>query len=266
LGPEDIRAEQVFAPEFYRDCSETIPFWAMKNVESTKISGVVETISKHFPLNTKFNFLKRIHSNVVLIGPSEGGLDERAKMDALLVSLGGISLLSDDMIIETIKVPKFPVLTRKQYEDANGVWPIRVTTPLMDIDLDLAHTTKRQILKKFNQLVSGGAACLIESPDESISVLGRFDNSKYPLRHAVFAAADEVGKVADYLATDFSVYLVGEPCIMCSMALLHSRVKEVYFFHDASETKSFHGLGSTVAVHCNKQLNHRFNVYRLIAS
>ncbi|KAK7469099.1 tRNA-specific adenosine deaminase subunit tad3 [Stygiomarasmius scandens] len=77
----------------------------------------------------------------------------------------------------------------------------------------------------------------------------------HPLRHAVLnlvrtiAAADSQEKQDDdtvqsmeggidaprngsnYLLTSLTVFLSHEPCIMCSMALLHSRVKEVIYLH-----------------------------------
>ena len=46
---------------------------------------------------------------------------------------------------------------------------------------------------------------------------------------------------------------------MCTMALVHARVKEVVFIHAMPSTG---GCGGTVLVPKLKTINHRFNVWR----
>ncbi|GAM21520.1 hypothetical protein SAMD00019534_046950 [Acytostelium subglobosum LB1] len=62
-----------------------------------------------------------------------------------------------------------------------------------------------------------------------------------------------------YLATDLCLYITREPCIMCSMALVHSRIKRVVF---GTPQPQAGGLGGTLKVHTQKSINHRFQVYR----
>ena len=45
---------------------------------------------------------------------------------------------------------------------------------------------------------------------------------------------------------------------MCSMALLHSRVKEVYYIFPRTKGGGF----GEISVHDRKDLNHRFEVWR----
>eukprot|EP00920_Eleutheroschizon_duboscqi_P003668 GHVT01008516.1.p1 GENE.GHVT01008516.1~~GHVT01008516.1.p1 ORF type:complete len:281 (-),score=7.49 GHVT01008516.1:4194-5036(-) len=65
-----------------------------------------------------------------------------------------------------------------------------------------------------------------------------------------------------YLCTDLEVVLWREPCIMCAMALLHSRVKTVVYAH---RNPQLGALGSQWKLHVEPQhLNHRFRVLRAV--
>ena len=63
-----------------------------------------------------------------------------------------------------------------------------------------------------------------------------------------------------YLLTDYDVYLKREPCIMCAMALVHSRVARV-FFAKASPNRG--GLLSKTRLQNISSLNHSFQVYQM---
>lgn len=62
-----------------------------------------------------------------------------------------------------------------------------------------------------------------------------------------------------YQLTNRTLYITHEPCLMCTMALVHARVKEVFFLHPMSATG---GCGGVTLVPGLKSINHRFNVWR----
>uniref|UniRef100_A0A0R3WN83 CMP/dCMP-type deaminase domain-containing protein n=1 Tax=Hydatigena taeniaeformis TaxID=6205 RepID=A0A0R3WN83_HYDTA len=106
-------------------------------------------------------------------------------------------------------------------------------------------------------LRTGHASNLVT--DTLFIVLAYFLRINRELRHA----ADEDGNAATkhsgvYLLTDCDVYLSTEPCLMCAMALLHSRVKRVFI---ARRLPSIGGLCSRWKLPLVKGVNHHFLVF-----
>ena len=69
--------------------------------------------------------------------------------------------------------------------------------------------------------------------------------------------AEDKKNGTNYLLSDLTFFVTHEPCIMCSMALLHSRVKEVIYIYPMSETG---GCGGSVCLPILKGVNHRFSI------
>lgn len=61
-----------------------------------------------------------------------------------------------------------------------------------------------------------------------------------------------------YLATRHIAFLSHEPCVMCAMALIHSRIVRVFFRVPDPVGGGF----SRYFLHENKDVNHRFSVHR----
>mmetsp|Transcript_43400 Transcript_43400/g.102121 ORF Transcript_43400/g.102121 Transcript_43400/m.102121 type:complete len:207 (-) Transcript_43400:764-1384(-) len=66
-----------------------------------------------------------------------------------------------------------------------------------------------------------------------------------------------------YLCTGYDVYCTFEPCVMCSMALVHARARRVVF---GQANNIFGGLGGRHAVHLAPSLNHHYDVYTQVLS
>ncbi|XP_020815206.1 probable inactive tRNA-specific adenosine deaminase-like protein 3 [Drosophila serrata] len=70
--------------------------------------------------------------------------------------------------------------------------------------------------------------------------------------------ADNLAKFGPYLCTGYDVYLLQEPCLMCSMALVHSRAKRVFFLR----TSENGALVTRFQLHTVRELNHHYEVFQ----
>lgn len=128
-----------------------------------------------------------------------------------------------------------------------------------------------------------------ESPSETSKEFMAHDtrkSSNHPLRHAIInairAVADSrapastppsqqvdqdvpissesdsnAANGSNYLLTSLALFTTHEPCVMCSMALLHSRVKEVIFLYPMPQTGA---CGSITCLPTLKGVNHRYSI------
>ncbi|KAM7541365.1 hypothetical protein Aperf_G00000024066 [Anoplocephala perfoliata] len=89
------------------------------------------------------------------------------------------------------------------------------------------------------------------------------NNAKFCIDHAAMLAAKLIGRSnlehgERYLLNDCDVYLSIEPCLMCAMALLHSRVSRVFI---AKRLPSIGGMCSRWKLSLVKAVNHHFFVF-----
>ncbi|XP_063958318.1 probable inactive tRNA-specific adenosine deaminase-like protein 3 isoform X1 [Lytechinus pictus] len=62
-----------------------------------------------------------------------------------------------------------------------------------------------------------------------------------------------------YLCTGFDLYVTQEPCIMCAMALVHSRIRRVFYTNSHPDG----ALGSMYKLHTETSLNHRYQAFKV---
>ncbi len=92
-------------------------------------------------------------------------------------------------------------------------------------------------------------------------VIGRGYNTKNSgksaLHHAeIKAIEDASSKIGDWRLDECSLYVTLEPCLMCSGAIIHARIRNVFF---GAEEPKFGGVVSLAHTFDIEGLNHRVN-------
>ncbi|CAN8235558.1 unnamed protein product [Cochlearia groenlandica] len=64
-----------------------------------------------------------------------------------------------------------------------------------------------------------------------------------------------------YLCTGYDIFLLWEPCTMCAMALVHQRIKRIFYVFPNPKAG---GLGSVHRLQGEKSLNHHYAVFRVL--
>ncbi|PON34888.1 Cytidine deaminase, homotetrameric [Parasponia andersonii] len=64
-----------------------------------------------------------------------------------------------------------------------------------------------------------------------------------------------------YLCTGYDIYLVWEPCTMCAMALVHQRIRRIFY---AFPNPNAGALGSVYRLQGERSLNHHYAVFRVL--
>ncbi|KAK2156472.1 hypothetical protein LSH36_212g00038 [Paralvinella palmiformis] len=149
------------------------------------------------------------------------------------------------------------------------------------------------VARRGRQLQQDSAGCsdgcvIVDPNTKKLLIAAHPVTKQHPLHHAVMVAIDLVAKqqgagsytyrgehlfiantgelpaeqtsekTGPYLCTGYDVYVTAEPCIMCSMALVHSRIRRLYYGDPSPDG----ALGTKYKLHTQPGLNHKFEVFR----
>lgn len=250
------------------------------SINPKNVQNIIKELSKLFPINSNIKRAKK-----------SGG----DKIDVLIDDISKKELIDNWLktinieYIESIKkVPKYQPLTYKQYQICNSIWPIsfhlnKLYDPLKEDEINkmkeyMKEAIKQAYIGKENGFIGIGG--IIVNPINNKIIASYYDTSRnkdeeiigHPLNHCSINLINQfsnnilikTGKreyssdIDKYLCTGYDIYLTREPCIMCSMALVHSRIFRIIYGIDNLNSG---GVCSKYLLHSYPSLNHHFKVY-----
>lgn len=134
-----------------------------------------------------------------------------------------------------------------------------------DLRHSAAHPLRHSVMNVIRQVAewrasSTSVGATTRSPPASATPLPNLESLLTPSPDSDLTTARNG---SHYLLTSLTLFTTHEPCIMCSMALLHSRVKEVIFLQSMDQTGGCGGWsGKGTCVPRLKGVNHRFSISR----
>jgi tRNA-specific adenosine deaminase 3 len=129
------------------------------------------------------------------------------------------------------------------YEVSESAPPPPTAFIAHDTRQSAAHPLRHAVMNVIRQIADHRAASDVLEPDEPPPP----------------ADGDSARNGSNYLLTSQVLFTTHEPCIMCSMALLHSRVKEIVYLFPMEKTG---GCGGLTCVPTLPGVNHRFSICR----
>lgn len=259
-------------------------------IEPKVISGVLNWIKNKITFE-QFSHLKRVKKEdnrmVILLCK----VSEYDQYKSLLLEKS-----FDFSKFEIYKIPLTTPTTSKQFEKWNKVWPLARPITNTDIDneeyvnrltnedlersvqfMSLAFqvANEKESVSDFQFTQKENVGGVIIDPETNKIIASAFDErDKHPLHHCVMILIEKISKIQrestdnfNYLCNGYDLYITREPCCMvifsfftlkCAMALVHSRIRRVFYCKENKEYGGFEGQ----RIHHLHQLNHRFKVIK----
>ena len=121
-----------------------------------------------------------------------------------------------------------------------------------DLRQSTRHPLRHAVLNVIEQIADHRASTQASNVEENIMQATDLNTTNEPK-----SEADDPRNGSHYLLTSLTIFTTHEPCIMCSMALLHSRVKEVVYLIPMQKTG---GCGGLACLPKLEGVNHRFGI------
>ncbi|KAI8330441.1 cytidine deaminase-like protein, partial [Chlamydoabsidia padenii] len=184
---------------------------------------------------------------------------------------------------QPLGVPHYPPKNKTQFTEWNSIWPVNYREdPRQDPkwtrqDVDLVQDHMLQLMTMTTR-EKGGLDVFARIVDpKTNTVLAQASDSRHlghPLHHAVMNCIDLIAsnerqnkgskrkqqddETLAYLCSGYDAYVTHEPCAMCAMALVHSRIARV-FYSVPTETGC---LGTVYKIHSHSSLNHHYKAFK----
>ena len=246
------------------------------------------------------SFLKRVKNlndskNLILISFKEDIEYKKINLKDLCLEL---KILEKDIL--EYDIPSIQPISNEQYEEAKAYWPIScLISPKEKYIYQHNLEEENKILNIYNNLKNDekGFTCYLYNPKNDKILCKGKKNNKSLIEHDIMnllnnysnylkdsenenfhfnlGVKNEKGPKENtdllfnqnlennlqYYCENLYIICINEPCIMCSMALVHNRISRIYF---EKENKEDGGLISKLKLN-DYNLNHHYLIYKIIS-
>jgi tRNA-specific adenosine deaminase 3 len=176
-----------------------------------------------------------------------------------------LSVLGITTDLMEVPLPLWCPFSEAQRSECQRHWPMTglLAPDVPEIEPISAHLPmlQRVLADKSVLVVKAGASGMEIIASDAICDCIRCDsNIDHGAMRALRAASRSAPARGAYLCTGLDVYCYHEPCIMCAMAMVHSRVAKLFYIERNPE---FGGIESQAQVHSNPRINHRYRAFRV---
>ncbi|CAB3401297.1 unnamed protein product [Caenorhabditis bovis] len=233
----------------------TTSFYALE-LNDKKLIGIVIKLVNELP--ERLRHLKRVgKEGKILIAET---IEESEVVYEKLKELG----ISKTCLTE-IQVPAIKPVTRRQFEYAKSLWSTSFNADKEVENLlsgEFLTPELKNYISKYSEMASSIECIAVQNKE----ILCTGSSNPGPLRHPVMEMVRNLPKreanADNYLGTGCDIFLKNEPCAMCAMALVHFRVKRIFF-----NSKSSNGVLSSGGwqLHLEPAINHHYQVFHVVS-
>lgn len=275
-------------------------YWVC-GIDPKKTPKILELIKTQFQYTTEnLRHLKRMYKSTdkfgntslkVIICPVESNQNQYSSDE--LMKILKETTKQDDIILEKREIPiNKPFDKETNMKWSKDYWPLLWKgNPLVqdlneiykNIDIDKIHHYMDKIVQLSKDCDSNYPIVTIfvdPSKDEVRSI--RYDERtpSNPIKHSILDGIAEIAaaelerrqkrkiqdvKANNYLCLNYHVYTTHEPCTMCAMALVHSRISRLVYLKRSPQTG---GIGKTSGhcemIHLSCALNWKFEAFQYL--
>lgn len=272
---------------------DLIPVWTLQinPRDSKKIIELIRSLQDKDPISLQH--LKRIQKTkdnkfLCVVIFSKEYIEDKDQVMALLQN----NDIKYNSISDNVLVPRFAPMTKELvHQWGKKYWPLTWNGNPNDqilndyvINMDSIKNMLQKIANLSEREYTNGnkfpvVTAFVDPINNNVEIVTtdkRSCKDGFALDHSIMLAIKKVSKLqkmfkenkdpvnmTSYLCLNYDVYTTHEPCSMCAMALVHSRVKRCIFIKPMSMTGALRSdSGDGYSLHDTKVLNSKYEVFQ----